>query len=52
MHCWICKEKGPTKAQCQKQSKWQGDMYCHYCKMAGHKVENYRKLGSKDYCTH
>ena len=52
IHCWICKVKGHTKAQCQKASNRPGDMYCQHCKMAGHEVENCRKLGNKDFCTH
>ena len=52
VHCWNCKEKGHTRAQCQKQSKRHGDMYCKHCKMTGHEVENCRKLGNSNYCTH
>ena len=27
-------------------------MYCQHCQMAGHEMENCRKLRSKDFCTH
>ena len=52
LYCWSCKEKGHTKAQCQKLLKHRGDMYCQHSKMAGHEIENYRKLGNREFYTH